>query len=324
MNRTYKFRYANELAGGFVLLGIVLLILGIYFAGHAQGWFQKHLILRAEFNTTEGTYGLQEGAEIRILGALAGRVGEIVPAKEGGMETKFILKGRFGGFVRNDSIAKVKKKFQVAGDSYVEITLGSSHQPLMESGSFIKCEQDVELIETARKVLDDFREAAVPMLEEFRQILSHVNGVTRQLEQKEGTAGKLIGDPQWAKDVETIVKDIRVTAAQLPAMAVRLEGVMTNVQGVAESLKATAAKFPSIGDNVAGAVQDARVVTGGLTGQVANVQGVLLQAESALRETQTLIEGLQRHWLVRRYIQEGASTPMLDPIPSGAREGVSP
>lgn len=324
MNRTYKFRYANEVAGGFVLLGVVLLILGIYSAGHAQGWFQKHLILRTKFNTTEGTYGLQEGAEIRILGALAGRVGEIVPANDGGMETKFILKGRFGGFVRTDSIAKVKKKFQLAGDSYVDITLGSSEQPLMESGSLITCEQDIELIETARKVLDDFREAAVPMLDEFRQILSHVNGITRQLEQREGTAGKLIGDPEWAKEVGTIVKDIQVTAAQLPAMANRLDGVMTNVQAVAQSLKDTAAKFPAIGDNLAGAVQDTRVVTGGLTGQVANVQGVLIQAESALRETQTLIEGLQRHWLVRRYIPSGEATPMLDPLSTGANEGGAP
>jgi phospholipid/cholesterol/gamma-HCH transport system substrate-binding protein len=324
MNRPYKFRYANEIAGGFVLFGVLLLILGIYSAGHAQGWFQKHLILRARFNTTEGTYGLQEGAEIRILGALAGRVGEISPAPDGGMETKFILKGRFGGFVRNDSIAKVKKKFQIAGDSYVDITLGSSHQPLMESGSFITCEQDVELIETARKLMDDFREAAVPMLDEFRQILSHVNGITRQLEQKEGAAGKLIGDPEWAGDVDTIIKDIRLTAAQLPGMAARLEIVMTNVQSVAESLKATAGKFPAIGDAVAGTVQDARMVTGGLTGQVANVQGVLLQAESALRETQTLIEGLQRHWLVRRYIPQEEATPMLEPLSTSTRDGGAP
>ena len=62
MNRTYKFRYASELAGGFVLAGIIVIVLGIYFAGHAQGWFEKHLTLRAKFNTADGTYGLQEGA----------------------------------------------------------------------------------------------------------------------------------------------------------------------------------------------------------------------------------------------------------------------
>jgi phospholipid/cholesterol/gamma-HCH transport system substrate-binding protein len=324
MNRTFKFRYANELAGGFVLAGVALLILGIYFAGHAQGWFQKHLVLRAKFNTIEGTYGLQEGAEVRILGAMAGRVGEIVPTDDGGMGTTFILKGKFGNFVRTDSIAKVKKKFEIAGDAFVEITLGSRQNPPLRSGATIKCVQDVELIETARKVLDDFREAAVPMLDEFRQILSHVNGVTRQLEQKEGTAGRLINDPQWASDVSKIIADVSQTASQFPAMAARLGGMATNMEAVSLSLKETAGKLPRMGDQVTDVLQDARLVTSGLTGQVVNVQEVLLQAQSALREAQVLVEGVQQHWLIRNYIQQEGTTPMLVPLSSGSPERVSP
>ena len=261
---------------------------------------------------------------MRILGTLAGRVGEIVPAEGGGMETTFILQGKFGRFVRADSVAKVKKKFQVAGDAYVDILLGTPQQPLLTSGSYIKCEQDVELIETARMLLDQFREAALPMLDEFRQILAHVNGVTRQLEEKEGTAGRLIGDPQWAKEMDTIVKDVRETSARLPAMADTLGGAMSNVAAVAQSLKETADKFPAISDNAAGVVRDVHGVTGGLTGQVVNIQGVLLQAESALRETQVLIEGLQKNWLVRRYIPQEDATPMLPPLPPAPAEGGAP
>jgi phospholipid/cholesterol/gamma-HCH transport system substrate-binding protein len=324
MNRAYKFRYASELAGGFVLLGVVLLILGIYFAGHAQGWFEKHLILRAKFNTTDGTYGLQEGAEVRILGTLAGRVGKIVPSDDGGMETEFIIQGRFSRFVRADSVAKVKKTFQIAGDAYVEILLGTPKQPFLESGRYIKCEQDVELIETARMLLDDFRAAVVPMLDEFKQILSHVNGVTRQLEQKEGTAGRLIGDPELAKEVEAIIKDVRRTADAIPAIADRLGVVMTNVESVAQSVNQAAGKFPAISADAAGAVRDVHELTSGLTGQVANVQGVLLQAESALREARILVEGLQQHWLVRKYIEQADHTPMLAPAPVLPAEGGRP
>jgi phospholipid/cholesterol/gamma-HCH transport system substrate-binding protein len=324
MNRAYKFRYANEIAGGFVLLGISLLVLGIYLAGHAQGWFQKELHLKTKFNTKDGTYGLQEGAEVRILGALAGRVGEIVPADDGGMETVFVIKGRFGKFIRADSLAKVKKKFEVAGDAYVEITLGSMPQPLMRSGSYIQCVQDVELIEAARKMVDEFRAAAVPMLDEFRAILSHVNGITAQLEKKEGAAGKFIGDPALAATMEGIVNDIRKTSSQLPDVALRLEGVMTNVEAISASVSATAAGFPAISTGAGDVVKDFRSVTLSLTGQAANVEGVLLEAESALRQTRVLIEGLQKHWLVRRYIDEGGDSPMLDPLPAAMPKGRAP
>lgn len=315
MSQSYRFRHTNEIAGGFVLLTLALLIAGIYAAGHAHGWFEKKLIFRARFTTAEGTYGLQEGAEVRVIGILAGRVGEIVPSQPGGLETTFILKRKFSKFIRTDSIAKVKKQFAVAGDAYVEITLGSDDKVILPSGSAIKCVQDVELIEMAKKLLDDFQAAAVPMLNEFRGILTHVNGVAKQLEEKQGTAGRLIGDPALADEVQGIVKDIRATTTQLPVMAARLDAVMTNVEAVSTSLRTTASSFPAISSTVGGAVQDVRVVTGGLTGEVANVQAVLLQAESALRETQRLIEGLQKHWLVRKYMEEEETTRMVSPAP---------
>jgi len=155
-------------------------------------------------------------------------------------------------------------------------------------------------------------------------ILSNVSAVTRQIEQREGTVGKLISDPEWAKQVDGIVRDIRQTAAQLPVMAAKIDGVMTNLQAMALSLKETANEFPKIAGTAAGVVQDVHVATGGLTGQVANVQAVLLQAESMLRETQILVEGVQKHWLVRKYIKEGEMTPMQPPLPVAGGEGRLP
>jgi phospholipid/cholesterol/gamma-HCH transport system substrate-binding protein len=316
MIQSYRFRYANEIAGGFVLLGLGLLIVGIYAAGHAQGWFDKNLVLKTKFDMDKGTYGLQEGAEVRILSTLAGRVGEIKPSDDGGIETTLILQGKFGKFVRGDSIAKVSKKFEVAGDAFVNITLGTSSRTVMQDGDYINCIQDVELIETAKRIIDDLRKAAVPMLDEVSGILSNVNSVTRQLERREGTAGRLIGDPEWARDVDGIVKDVRQTAAQLPLIALKIDGVVTNIQDLATSLKETAASFPKVAEGAAGVVQDVRSVTGGLTGQVANIQAVLLQTESMFRETQVLVEGLQKNWLFGAGDKAEDVTPLQLPLPA--------
>lgn len=321
MSQSYRFRYANEIAGGFVLLGLGLLILGIYASGHAQGWFEKNLVLKTKFDMDKGTYGLQEGAEVRILSTLAGRVGDIKASDDGGIETTLILQGKFRKFVRADSIAKVSKKYEVAGDAFVNITLGTSAQPALKSGDYIKCVQDVELIEAAKKIIDDFRNAAIPMLDEVSGILSNVNSVTRQLERREGTAGRLIGDPEWARDVDGIVKDIRQTAAQLPLIALKIDGVVTNVQELSKSLKDTAAGLPKISDNTAGVVQDVRVITGGLTGQVANIQAVLLQTESMFRETQVLVEGLQGSWLFGGNGETPDETQMQLPLPATVERG---
>ncbi len=42
-----------------------------------------------------------------------------------------------------------------------------------------------------------------------------------------------------------------------------------------------------------------------------------------LRETQILVEGVQKHWLVREYIQNPDITAMQAPVPVSG-EGVKP
>jgi hypothetical protein len=44
-----------------------------------------------------------------------------------------------------------------------------------------------------------------------------------------------------------------------------------------------------------------------------NVPGLLIQAQDTMRSSQVLIEGLQRHWLVRKYIENPENGPLISP-----------
>ncbi len=44
-----------------------------------------------------------------------------------------------------------------------------------------------------------------------------------------------------------------------------------------------------------------------------NVPGLLIQAQDTMRSSQVLIEGLQRHWLVRKYIENPESGFLISP-----------
>jgi phospholipid/cholesterol/gamma-HCH transport system substrate-binding protein len=325
MNRPFKFRYASEVAGGFVLLGVLLLVVGFYVAGRAQGWFESNLELYTAFTTDEGTYGLQEGAEIRILGTLAGRVTEIRPGEQGGMQATFVVKGRFRDFVRKDSIGKVRKKFAVAGDSYVDLTLGTANAGLMRSGDQIQCIQDVEIIETAKRVLDDLREELLPLLEEFRQILSNVRGVTAELQKGEGTVGRLINDKELGAGVNQALLDLRKTSGDLPGVVAKADATVENARKALASLDEALEKFPKLAGDAQGVVADVKTMTGSLTGEVVGVQGVVLQAQESLRELERLVEGLQNHWLIRGGMKVPESTDLLPAtLPAAPAAGGAP
>ncbi len=313
MAKPFKFRYVNEIVGTFVLMAAGLLVAGIYVAGHAQGWFEDKLLLVARFQTEEGTFGLQEGAEIRILGTLAGRVGEITPAEGGGMQTTLIIKERFNRFVRQDSVAKVKKKFAVAGDSFIEITLGDPRLPVMGDGDEIRCEQDVEIIEAARKMLEDVRAEVLPVLEEVREILQNVNDITAEALQGSGTVAKFLRDPELANHLAGVMRHVEDTSSRFPEVADETKRILDQVEATAHSVRLSAAQFPAIATQASDILGDIRQVTGALTGQVAGVQGVLLQTQQTLREAENMLRAVQRHWLLRRYAVEGETSELLSP-----------
>jgi hypothetical protein len=202
-HKQFKFRHASELAGTFVILSLLLLLAGIFFAAHYQGWFEGKFQLRTKFTTDQGSFGLQEGNEVRIRNTVAGKVGKIMPTADGGLETTFVIKKRFRPFVRKDSVAKVKMKFGVAGDAFIEIGMGKG--AMVKDGDFIECKKDEEIMEIAKKALGDLRSSVVPMLDEVQGILKHVNGITGSINEGEGIAGSLLNDKEFAGEMKSTV-----------------------------------------------------------------------------------------------------------------------
>ena len=246
MDKTFKFRFVNEITGVFVLLAIAVLIAGIFLAGRAQGLFEPKFRLHTVFPAEEGTYGLKKGSEVRIRDTAAGSVIRINPTTEGTIEATFELKASFHGFVRTNSVAVVKKTLIVAGDSFVDISIGNRQAPLMPDGSMIACTPDKDITKQALLVLDELRTKLLPTIDKVNAVLDELPALTVQ------------------------------TRKTLQASEVLLRE---------------------------------------------DVPGLLIQAQDTMHSSQVLIEGLQRHWMVRKYIENPASGPLISPadmsLPTG-------
>ena len=322
MSKAFKLRYVNEIAGAFVLVSVVLLVVGIYVAGRAQGWFEPTLELRTVFPAATGALGLQKGAEVRILGTLAGRVGDINPNEEGNLDASYIINGRFLDLVRTNSVAIIKKKFQVAGDAYVEITLGDRRCPRLINGDYIRSVEDVEIIETAKRMLEDVRSVVIPMMEEIQQILAHVNGITASIDEGRGTLGQFIQDPQVANQLKSTMGDLQKTAAQLPALLANVSATATDFRDVAGAVKSqtlvdlqkTIASLPPILDDVGATVKQMKQMSTTLNAESANVEGLIVQTQSTLREGERVLAAMRRHWLLRKYAEQPEEEPILAPM----------
>lgn len=246
MKEPFRFRYVNEIVGAFILVACLLVLSGIVVAGRARGWFEGEFSVHTVFSTDEGSFGLKEGDEVRVRNTVAGRVHRIRPTEEGGLLTTFRLMSRFQPFVRTDSLARVKRKFGVAGDSFVEIEMGK--EPVIEDGDTITSAKDEVVTETIQKLLAKVEEVGVPMLTEIQEILHGVRGITGDIQSGKGMVGSVLKD-------ETLAHNMRSSAGQM--------------------------------------------------------QTLIGETRIAVQETTRLIQGVQKHWLIRRYIPPHQSTRVI-------------
>lgn len=276
----FKFRYVNQIVGTFVILVVVALLAGVFLAGRAQQWFVTVNRYNLEF-PEEGSLGLQENSQVVILGAVVGSVEKISVDPEGAITGRIAVKGDFYRFIREDSKAIVKKKFVVAGDSFIEITRGKGQ--LLEAGSSLTCEKDTEITEYLELALENFQEAVIPVADQAQELLASLNLIASGLAEGKGAAGAVLRDPE---------------------LAAQLREIVGRLGAIADDAARTVATFPPMAKSMAGEVDD--------------IPGLVLQSREMLRESQRLIEALQNHWLIRGYVDQGEKSRR---IPAAAVSG---
>jgi len=315
MKQPFKFRHVNEITGIFVILVVVVLIAAIVGTAYKQRWFRGTVTLWIVLPEA-GAAGIRQGSEVYFLGTLVGTVSDVFVAATGRMEARTSIRSDFFRFVREDSSAVVKKKFGVAGDAYFDITRGKG-QPLPKKNASIVCKELPGTIETA---IEEVRRALLPVLEklsvgvdawtalgtklstgadawtglgtnlgetreQLNRLLARLDGLVAGVEQGKGTAGKLLTDPAVADDLKTILDKGNVSMDQLQGILKDVQVAGTHLSAVSEALAIEAKDLP----------------------------GLVLQTQQTLHELERLIEGLERHWLIRKYIEQRQPNTRIPP-----------
>jgi phospholipid/cholesterol/gamma-HCH transport system substrate-binding protein len=311
MQTRYRFRHVNELVGVFVIAVVALVIVGVIFSSHSQRWFARKFSFDVLLPQA-GTSGLRRGDEVFILGVSAGLVDDVIVKDDGRVKARVKMRHDFERFVRVDSTASIKKAFAVAGDSFMEISAGTG-VPLPAENPTIICIPSEDSLGRIEKMVTDLQAELIPVVKkagagldqwtklagdlekssrELSGLFARWDRISEGLEQGKGTAGKLLTDGALADEAQHLLARANQVMSQFQLMA-------TNLNVTVADLQTGAARVPEIADAVANEAKD--------------LPGLVHQTQVSMVELERLIEALQRHWLVRRYVDKSKPDPQPSP-----------
>jgi phospholipid/cholesterol/gamma-HCH transport system substrate-binding protein len=240
-------------------------------------------------------------------------VDDIHVGEDGRMKAHVKIRGDFAPFVRSDSRATIKKVFGVAGDSFLEISQGRG-VPL-EKDSVVECLSSDELPGMMEKMLADLRADVMPVVKkagvtfdswstlgnelkttqaELRQAIGQLNQLFAGVQEGKGTAGQLLQET-------ALMDEARKLLAQAGGAVSQLQALLTNAQVAVTNVQVSTVRLPEITDALANEAKD--------------LPGLVLQTQGTMRELERLVEGIQRHWLIRKYVNK-TNPPPLHPLPA--------
>ncbi len=186
--------------GLFVIIGLLLFILAVYFIGNTKKMFEKTDHLKAVFNNVSG---LQLGNNVRYSGINVGTVREIEMINDSTIRVDMIIDRAIFSHIKKDAIATIGSDGLV-GNVIINIIPGKGNQPLVESGDIIKSLNRIRTDDILNTLNITNQNAALLTVDLLK--------ITKEITQGKGTVGLLINDSVVAKDLKETMHYLKMSS----------------------------------------------------------------------------------------------------------------
>ena len=299
---------ASRLAGVgvFVVGGLLLFAVGLFMIGDRQMAFARKRTVYTQFTRITG---LQPGAVVRVSGARAGTVRQIVPPADpsGRFKVEIEVTEDLQQLVRTDSVATIEAEGLVGG-SYLGISIGSPNMPAAAPGALLPSREPFEIadllqqmsativkvnatVDTLTGQVQQALDTVVVTVDNANSLITAVSDdvtviaqsgarishdlaeITSQVQNGDGTVARLLHDDQLYR--------------RLVAVAEHGEAIAGDARRTMADVRATVERFKGSDGNVAGLADDLRQT--------------LAQARGAMSGFADNMDALKRNFLFRGF-----------------------
>lgn len=340
MQMHFRIRHFERYVGILVVLSVILAIIAVVFVARGQKWFAKRapykIIFSKGHGLKPGTPVTISGMEVGNLKSL-----QLTPGSEVEMtvyvfqQYKFYIRKDSEATIASTLVGAKSVEIDAGSPNEPPIPEGGVI-PSREPRELTDIIKDIDIKTPLAKLdttLENLKSITAklndPQGELFR-LLKNVELVTSQLKNGQGTIGALLQDPGVHRDitgaleslrrslanVEEVTRRAQESSRNLPDMVQRVDLALADVRSataglssIMEDVKKTTAYTPAIAENVkeitAGGksiVQDVKEITGSAQKASPQIPDLLETTQETVGDVDTLVQGLQRHWLLRGFM----------------------
>lgn len=219
---------SNKLRLGlFISLGILLLILGIYFIGERQQLFRNVFRLSAIFKNVSG---LQIGNNVRLSGVNIGTIDNIRIISDTSVSVEIVIDEDARQFIKKDAVASIGSE-GLMGNKALIINPGTGGKKRIEDGDRIATSMPIDI--------DEILLSLKTTIDNTSQITSDLASMTMNIESGKGTLGRLIMDKEWRENFELTFINLKKASNEARILMEKTNDIDDVLLSVKETIKNT-------------------------------------------------------------------------------------
>jgi phospholipid/cholesterol/gamma-HCH transport system substrate-binding protein len=312
--------------GVFVLGGLLLFAVGLFMIGDRQMAFAKKFTVHTEFRKITG---LQPGAIVRVSGAKAGSITEILPPNRPSekFRVKLEITEQLHQLVRTDSVATIETEGLVGG-TYLGIGTGTDAAPPVGPDATIAGREPFDIADLMQQMGTTIKKVN----DAFDDMKAEVQGTVVTIGDTVDNLNALI------VDVSDDLKHMTASGARIASDAARIaEGVrsgrgtigkLVNDDELYTRATAIAKQAEDIATNARQVVEKANKTLEGLQSKDGPVHGMTASVKQTMDDARAAMEGLSenmdalRHsFLLRGFFKRRGYFDLAQVSPADYRQG---
>ena len=284
------FSRKEQLAGGFLLVLIIITVVTLLVIAQAKGWFQAQNTYRIKFR--QG-YNLHQGSLVKMFNAEIGKVALLSitqTTERPQVEVTIKVNQEYANLIRQDSVAEVVSPTLI-GSEYVEISPGTSGYPRIEAHGDIPSrerksvtehladlasEENIQKVKVMLGHLAQFSEDLRNDEKVLLSALTHLDEVLKDITEGKGSLGMLVNQKDfivrfnarldnmertWTAflvEAKAVMVDLKPTTQNLGVFTKAINQEIEPLKAIVANIKAGSEELPDFMESATGTARSAK------------------------------------------------------------------